>query len=509
MNLNYKQVAIAVFLIALIIMLANSFLATQPNILDTDPSTYIIVPIIMIPLLALFTFKKNIDIKTDLKSIVIGFVVFVIFVLCTVYLRSIFSFVFMSYRLDLFILPLGIAGISIMLFGFKSINYFKALLIYTLFASPILLSPIFAVNASFAQMNTIIVYSIIHFFAGNAVYIQPITIKLNGYMLGIGESCAGIGALIAIIMFLVPVAYLYDGKSINKVYWVLSGFLLLLLLNILRMFVIAFAWFRYGPNASTSFAHSFAGIFIFYISLIVIILIANYFGLKIRTIKRSAKKHITKGKLSNSKYIAIAMALALACSLFYYVLSLNYSSSIAVSPIYFEHVGSLNSNSSSFDNFVSGSVNTTGWLTKEFTISNLSSIIFFVNKTFNTTNPVVLFITSPNPLEQKSLLSNVSIIGKSNYLTQEGLNVEVYELKSNNTVLFVTEELMPYVSGNNIIMVEEFMVIPQDVSILNLECNSYNQIYSSAYDLVNMNFYNVSTEKNLLSAYCLKEKIIR
>jgi len=510
MNFNHKRAVIAVFLVALLIMLANSFLATQPNILDTDPSTYIIVPLIMMPLLALFTFKKKIEVKTDKKSIAIGLIVFALFVICTIYLRSAFSFVFMSYRLDLLVLPLGIAGLIIVLFGFKSINYFKALLVYALFASPILMSPIFELNAPFAEMNTIIVYSILHFFASSATYILPGTIKLNGYVLGIGESCAGIGALIAIVMFLVPVAYLYDGKNINKFYWVFSGFLLLLLLNVLRMFAIATAWFEYGPNASTSFAHSFAGIFIFYISLIVIILLAGKFGLKLQVDKAKAQKGSARLRDKNKNgYLLIAMVLAIACSLLYYTISFNYPHSLMISPIYFENIKALNSNSSAFENFVSSSINTTGWFTKEFTISNLSSVIFFVNNTFNTTNPVVLFITLPNPEEQKTLLTNVSIIGESNYLTSTGLNVKVYKLESKNTTLFVTEELVPYISNyNSLAMIEEFMVIPEPVENLKLNCNSYNWLYSSAYDFVNFDLYNASTESDLLSAYCLQEKII-
>ena len=72
-----EKIYIAVFVLSILIMLANSFFATPSSILDTDPSTYIIVPIVMLPLFSIFIFKnkinpkaKRLDLLVDRKSVV-------------------------------------------------------------------------------------------------------------------------------------------------------------------------------------------------------------------------------------------------------------------------------------------------------------------------------------------------------------------------------------------------------------------------------------------------------
>ena len=85
-------------ILCLIILLASSFYITPAGISDTDPSTYVVVPILMLPLFVLFTFKSEMEPKVKRKDILIGIALFAIFLSLTVVLRILFSFYFISFR---------------------------------------------------------------------------------------------------------------------------------------------------------------------------------------------------------------------------------------------------------------------------------------------------------------------------------------------------------------------------------------------------------------------------
>ncbi len=495
-----RKTYIAIFEIALIIMLANSFLATPSSILDTDPSTYIIVPIIMIPLFAVFLFKNRIKSDVQTKDIALGLVLFAAFMLSIFYLRYVFSFMFIEFRLDMLLFPLAIASIVVTVFGIKNINAFKALMIYALFASPILLTPIFSLNQGFASMNALMVYNIMHQLDRNATFVPPISIEENGYTIGIGESCAGIGALIGLIFFLIPVAYLFDGKAGNKVLWVFSGAFLFLLLNLLRMFGIGVAWLYYGPNASASLVHMFAGMLIFYIVIIVMLLIAGVFKLKVpRLEKAKTKKKAREG-------FKLITLLAVAYAILYYFVSLNYPLSFYVSP--YLTFSRIPLNGTPFANFISSNVNATGYKEASYTINNSSDIILLVNGTFNTTSPLAMLITPPNKEAENALFSNSTVIAKETYLGGYGLNTNVYKIYSNHTSFFIIIKDQPYIYNNIYGVLAEYAIMPEIAGNLGIKCR-YSLPYNFFYSLFNFGFYNSTTESELESAYCINERIFK
>jgi len=494
-----EKIYIVVFVLSILIMLANSFFATPSSILDTDPSTYIIVPIVMLPLFSIFIFKNKIEPKVKKLDLLVGLILFILFLFTITYLRYTFSFLFMSYRLDMLIFPLAIASIAITIFGFKSINKFKALMIFALFASPIILTPIFFINQNFAETNAYIVYIVMHAFDKNVAFKPPISISGNGYSIGIGESCAGVGALIGIVMFLIPIAYLLDGKLRAKTLWVLSGFILLLILNLLRMATIGLIWLWLGPNQSTSFAHSFAGVLIFYITIIAIILAAPLFKLRI---PKASEKRVDRRK---TRPALLPLILPIVYALLYFLLTTNYANSIYVSPALIHANAALNG--SAFENFISSNVNTTGFTTVSYLFSNTSDILLFVNQTFNKTNPIAMLITAPNIKAEKELLSNMSILGSAVFMNKEGINVYLYHVYSNKTTYYMGFEELPYVVDGEYYVESEYFIMPEAAGSLNLKCD-YSK-FTYLYNILNPNFYNATKMNELESAYCINEKIFR
>jgi exosortase/archaeosortase family protein len=498
-----RIVYIAAFIAALVIMLFNPLMATPSSILDTDPSTYIVVPMIMLPLFGIFVFKQKIEPSAKWQDILIGLSLFAALLLLIFYLRYYFSFLFMSFRLDMLVFPLAIASIAITMFGLREINKFKALLIYSMFASPILLAPLFAFNQVFAEMNAYIVYWVLHALDKSIIFVPPISIIGKNYTLGIGESCAGIGALIGIVMFLIPLAYLFEGKASKKVLWVLSGFAVLLLLNIARMFGIALSWFYYGPNASASFAHSFAGMAIFYATVVIIVLIPSLFGLKIPKIEKGKK---SKVKERYSRLAIFSLALPIIYALIYLAIFSNYANSASFSPA-IPH-SSTPLEGAEFDRFIASSVNATGFHYISYTFSNSSEVILFANSTFNASNPISMLVEPPNKEAEKALFSNVSIEAHATFMGSDGINTEIYEVYYNNSVYFVAIKKVPYVYNGGYGIMAEYAVMPESAGFLGLSCN-YSHLYSTFYSLFNLGIYNSTTMSRLESAYCLNEKLFR
>ena len=325
-----EKLGMVVFIAAIILMLVNPLRVTNFNIEDADVSTYIIAPMLMIPVLAYFTFKNGITPEAGAVDIALGCAALLAFVLLTLYLQFLLSYKFMSYRIDMLIFPLAIFGLATLLFGLKNIQKFRALILYPLFASTFLAPVLLNINAGFATLNSVFVYNILHSLTSQVTYIPPITIHAGLYSIGIGTSCAGIAVFLALVLFMLPIAYYADGKLKDKLFWIVSGLLLLLLLNFLRMASIAFVWLNYGPSGTVSYVHSFVGILIFYVNVLAMMLLLPKYGL---SFSKAAKPVRTgKGAAGDNGLMFLSCLLAVVFAVIYFAVSLNYLSLLNISP---------------------------------------------------------------------------------------------------------------------------------------------------------------------------------
>ena len=202
--------------ISIALLLLNNLISTPMSISDTDPSTYIIVPMLMLIPFSLFMYKSNIKAKVDNKDIIIGIFGFALFLAGSIYINFIFPVTAGSFKANMVLFPLAIGSFAAILFGMENVHKFWPMMLYSIFASPVLLMPLFNVNLQFSSLNTQVIYHLLNIFYQNVSYSAPITINFNGTLIGIGEACAGIGAIIALVMFMLPIAYFYDGKAKQK-----------------------------------------------------------------------------------------------------------------------------------------------------------------------------------------------------------------------------------------------------------------------------------------------------
>ncbi|MDE1824145.1 MAG: exosortase/archaeosortase family protein [Candidatus Micrarchaeota archaeon] len=492
----------AIILLALLVtvLISTSFYITPLTISDSDPSTYAIVPIIMLPLLALLMHKNRLDIRISRRDMAIGVSLFILFALITVYLRDTLQYMFLSYRIDMLFFPLAIASLVTLLFGFSNLNRFKVLVIYPMLASPLLLLPIIKLNMDFAVASTIAIASVAKLFFANLSYIAPITISANGYSIGIGESCIGIAILISTVLFLTPLAYYYEDKLARKALWIASGFVLMLFLNLVRMLAITVAWFYYGPNNATIAVHLFAGVILFYFAIAAMVLLSGKYGL---SMPKPQKKQ--KAKVSGA-YLAGMAAAAVLC-VFYLFLTINYSSA---HPQPAQSLSSmpLNITNSSAMSFLDPLLRVKN-ATEIFLVNanNTAATVGISNASISPSNPILVII-----LHRSLNISgaNTTTVTKYyNFMNSNGTIDSVYYVRSNGTDYFLYHSVKPFLEPDgSYAMSNMYDILPATILNLTYDRNcAYYRAYSS---MINPHalLYTSATKANLAKGYCAIKSLV-
>jgi exosortase/archaeosortase family protein len=495
-----RDIAAVLLVAATILLLSTSAFITSPSVSDADPSTYVVVPLLMLPLFILFSLKSRPEPSLGRRSLIIGVAGMALFIFLTLVLRLYFSLFFVSFRIDMLVMPLAIASLISLFFGAHNIKLFRGALVYSLLASPIVLLPLLAQSNFFTQLNSFAVYLLLKPFVGAVQYTAPITISANGYSIGIGQTCVSIGIFIALALFLIPIAYFFEGSVRKKALWVASGVALLLLLNLARMLGISAVWLNYGPNATALLVHQFIGVILFYAVIVVIILAAKFYGLEVR---RQQKRRRSNARVRAAPWPII---LAFAFSLLYVLLTLNYSTALVISPLVLQHSVSFNYSNPQAESAIQGILSR-----GKFTYLALSNpngtgvFLTLTNSTINATMPLLVFMSSPNSNILGGLSANNTVLGEMRFFNSNGAEDQVIDLISNNTEFLVyNTNLELAVSNSSEMPAGTYLIIPaSDLPKGNLSCDSYDPLYSWLYNLPNRGGYNQTVRQKMIDAQCL------
>ncbi len=507
-----RRVAVILFAVLIAASLLDSLSITSLAISDSDFTTYIIVPMLMLPLFALFMLKERIEPHVGRRDVAVGIVIFAVLALLTVFLRAQLSYLFSDLHVEMLLFPLLLLSLAALLFGIRNLNRFKAIAIYSLFASPALLLWMASLNSAFVVANTLAIYGALSLFFHNAAYIAPLTITANGYSVGIGETCVGIGILIGTVLFLAPLAYLYDGKLSSKALWVASGFGLMLLLNLLRMLGIAFAWFFYGPSNAILTVHLFAGILLFYIAIVVMILLSGRYGLRMPLPVRRKEKRARPGAAARSngtRFYLAGIAAAVAVTAVYLLLLSDYPGVQVVSPlVVYDRVGF---NASGLDGLVNTISNESSFNVSIFQDTQDEYILMtFSNATFNQSAPIEVLLLSSRIDELRALTNNTTVTGELTFFSTSGLTQRVYSLSSDGYGFLLYNEVEPYAFANgSSTSVAIYAVLPENRTSSGITCQGYyNAPYTEMINAPDPRSYNSTADAEMTSAYCIIERMV-
>ena len=476
-------------------MLAFSVSITQPYISDTNPSTYVIIPILMLPIFALFMLKHSGSLvpRVDSKSLLLGTMLFITLIVLALDLRGYLGPMFFGYRMDMLIFPIGIAALASLIFGVENLSKFTWIAVYALLASPLLLFPIVNQNLYFASLNSGAIYHIIRVFMPSASFAAPLTIYFNGNGISIGNACIGIGAMIGLLLFLIPVAYFLDGKPARKAIWALGGLILMLAFNFIRMLSITIAWFTYGPNNGTLGVHAVIGQILFYADIIIMLLVAGKFGL--------AYPRIGLGKPVGG-YSVRGVSIAIAFSFAYLLVSASYQgassgqvAAMEASPSF--GWSSVNALYGSYISYRGNSYSMIG-------TGNTSAEIMMMNASGADSQTLAIFGVRNSSAE--NLLRGGSAPAWKEYLN--GANISyVYEL-GNESDSFVYYEMVPYSQGYNSYMIDMYVISLNYSQTVQPNCQTeYEKIYGAISNIAALNINSFSRKLDM--EYCSLKGVIR
>lgn len=498
------RIGIAIFAVLITLSIASSFYITPTTISDSDPSTYVIVPMLMLPLFAAFMAKERMRPFVGRRDMAAGMLSFALLLVLTVALRSYFSYLFASYRLDMLLFPLLIASYAFLLFGSGNVRKFRAIMAYSLLASPLLLAPLIGANQGFAALNSEMVYGMAGLFVHGLAYIAPFTLSANGYSIGIGQACVGVGVLIGIVLFLIPVSYLYKGSMRNKALWVASGLGLLFLLNVARMLGIAMAWVTYGPSEAVATIHLFAGILLFYLSIIVMMLASGRFGLALDL----GGKGGVSGRVRHSSTKA-GIALAVVLGLAYLALTLNYSSAMHVSPTHLGRSSSPAFSNSTVAPMLSSLLELEGMNSSLWLLTGSSASLRIWGRGISNDYPVMGYVTYPNSSIEYGLLSENTLLGRMGFVDGKGISGTVYYLESNGTGFMVYDARLPYVlPGEDAYSKLSVYLVMPSVDI-NSTCTTIpGAFFTYSVNVFNRGMYEGNVRRDMLNAYCAMDRLV-
>ncbi len=487
--------------VALLIIIASAMAYLPQGISDTDPSTYIIIPLLMLPIFFILKLREPILPQVSAKDIICGLIVFAAATIFTLYIKVALSFEFSAFDVGLLMLPFFIASFVIMAFGIKRISNFKGIIIYSIFASPLVLLPLLVQNQFFTEVNSILVFEIEKLIIPALQFSPPITITLNNASIGIGQSCVGLGAVFGLFFLLLPIAYFYDGKTSSKATWLTSGVLLLLVLNIIRMSAITAAWFTYGPSQTILSIHEFAGVLLFYISIIVMILAASRYGLRL--------PGFNPAKSERSSIYAYAPAVLIACAVIYYLI-FSYGNSY-ISPMNLSLSQNFNFSQNYTVRFFNSAIHMKNY-TSEIIIydNNTLAGLLIYNKSTTSMNTMLVTLSRPEDSAISRLVKKSKIEQSYLFMNASG-SVTSYALAySNNTYLSLFKRSAIYQAGQyNYTIVEEYAIIPEGLfSAITPKACAAVDWHSLMLNIGNGATYNSSELSEINNKYCIFNSLV-
>ena len=497
-KVSARVAATAILFIAFMIAAYNSIAVTGFSISDSNPAGYIIVPMLMTLVFIIFSIKENLTVTYRKRNIAYGALLALVYFVVYAYSKVSLSFLFQTYRIDALLFPIILSSFALMLFGPSGLNKLKPAVIFSIFASPLMLMPLLNLSGAWTSFNAYSVVSVLKLF-GVPVLSHGLEITgASGSSVSIASTCADIAAFVAMLLFLIPIAYLYDGRPSKRAIWVASGMALLFVLNIIRMSLIAAVWAYYGLSSALNTVHLFIGQLLFDLTLIVMILLAPKFSMRLGTQRAQKPKRNSNPSARNAlvldRSFAVPVSSAIIAALLIFAFTMPLSSYQYISPFSFAHNFSYVSNSSVISSYDSIALSL-GYSTRSVTFSGRSELfgIFPTNDINTTTNSFLYVNSSAAPsLPRISRDKLGTILMHREESTISGITINAYEVSSNGKLFQVNYVSMPNkVYGNYTVANMEFITLmnsTSDFQSCRAESGAIQSFYSYIYNALHFSF---------------------
>jgi len=193
------------------------------------------------------------------------------------------SYTFYPVEYHLASLPLLVGGMSLIIFNRKALIILIFPILFLIFLVPLPSTITYTAGALLADFNTQASYTILRAVglpvALSSVYGSP-TIVLNtaagqSISFAVDLACSGIYSLTAFTMFAAFLAYIIRGSIFRKTVLFALGFVMLALLNIVRISSIVFIGHQFGEEIAMTLFHTLTGWLLIFIGILLLLLTAE------------------------------------------------------------------------------------------------------------------------------------------------------------------------------------------------------------------------------------------
>jgi len=218
------------------------------------------------------------------------------------------SYTFYALEYHLISLPIFCVGIALILFNTKTLTVLIFPILFLLFLIPPPSEVVYTAGTFLAYFNTQASYTLLKSFglpvALSFSYASPIIVVDNAsgpISFAIDVACSGMYSLIAFVMFATFLAYLVRGSVWKKASLFILGFLILQILNIVRISSIVFIGYSLDEEIAMSIFHIFSGWILIFGGMLLLLLIGEKL-LHIQIFRASRIDYCPKCKPSLANY---------------------------------------------------------------------------------------------------------------------------------------------------------------------------------------------------------------
>ncbi len=280
---------IAAFVVVVTLAYHYSLASLMQNLGADTPLAYLgLVPVISIVLAGLVAVRRRAepDIHDRQLDYIIGLPLVAIALAMMIILPVRMSSLFWSWRLDLLSLPIFVAGSISILFGVRALWRFRVPILFLILAWPLPYTVLIGRWLSgFTSLTAEAVGGALHFIpvadrvAGGDGSLFSVARGSGGFLVSIASACAGVNGMVGFLLVGGAFAALARGRRLPKTVWLVSGMLLLWLLNLGRIVLILAIGSRWGEKVAIEGFHPFVGLLAFNAGVLGMIVAARLFGL--------------------------------------------------------------------------------------------------------------------------------------------------------------------------------------------------------------------------------------
>jgi exosortase/archaeosortase family protein len=221
-------------------------------------------------------------------------------------------------RVDLLSLPLFVAGVIALLFGVRQLWNVRFAVLFLFLAWPAPYLAILADGMTVSVDATVAVLAVV-------AAVLPLAAPIGGsdglFLIGRGEdaipvaiasACSGANSIVGFALVGVALFAILRGPIRQRLAWLAAGIVLTWLLNVVRIEMIFLVGAIATPKLALNVLHPIAGLIVFNLGLVIMLLVANRFGLQVLfgdrppAVARSAAVPPRHGRLAASAAVVAA-----------------------------------------------------------------------------------------------------------------------------------------------------------------------------------------------------------